>query len=193
MRALATERTLTYMFSNVYVFVLCRIIMSICLSDLTESIINSFDCVRSSFHCERKRKCRQSRGGHWVTGEQGPVGGELTVTPGAHMASVSICALLWKSHSHLYITLFKRPNSVLFFFPCGTDYIWLITSKQEIEAHRICDMEINLIWFGFVHFYMRSMHVVTMTIFSPTSATVFFSAFNGTWILASKVFRQEMA
>lgn len=47
MCALATERTLTYMFSHVYVLVLCHIqIMSICLSDLTESIINSFDCVR---------------------------------------------------------------------------------------------------------------------------------------------------
>lgn len=156
------------MFSRVYVFVLCRIqIMSICLSDLTESIINSFDCVGRKELLALRRKeevqAEQRRTlGNWRAGScRWRVNSH---TRCSHGISVSPCDLLWKSHSHLYITLFKRPNSVVFFFPCGTDYIWLIMSKQEIEAQRICDMEINLIWFGFVHFYMPSrlsMHIVT--------------------------------
>lgn len=161
------ERWLTCLAMSTCLF--CRIqIMAICLSDLTESIINSFDCVgrkellplrrKAELQAEQRRTLGNWRAGscRWRVNSH---------TRCSHGLCLYMCFAVEVSKPPLrYITLFKRPNSVLFFFPCGTDYIWLIMSKQEIEAHRICDMEINLIWFGFVHFYTPSrlsMHVVT--------------------------------
>lgn len=151
----------------------CLRVCSVSHPDYVESIINSFDCARRKESLPPRRKAevqaeQRRTPGNWRAGDCSESHQVLTWPPSLYVLCCGSLTAAFTWHCSNDPILFS------FSFPCGTDSIWLIMSKQEIEARRIRDMEINLIWFGFVHFYTPTglsthvnMHSCSRDCFSP--------------------------